>query len=145
VAQVLRGGPASDIDHPQHADLLSLWLDHSAFAIPHSALLDWSRLGIGPHTKSRPPWPLTPIFLCAVGFSRGWNGSGFGGVLSSGGRLAPAMAGTSSPVPCLLLLSAGGPAYSFRIPHSAIRIERPASPIPVPGPAGCPRSQWRDP
>ncbi len=24
----------------------------------------WSRLGIGAHALSRPPWPLTPIFLC---------------------------------------------------------------------------------
>lgn len=53
------------INRHQCADLRSLWLLHPAFADPHPALLHpRSRLGIGAHALSRPPWPLSPILLC---------------------------------------------------------------------------------
>ena len=87
----------------------------------------WSRLGIGPHTNSRPPWPLTPIFLCVV--------------VSREGRMAPGSAGVSPhisnfeirisklPAPCLrftvspILRFTDSPVLRFLFP------DRPAAPV----------------
>ncbi len=62
--RALRAAPVFDIRQPQHT-------------IPVEG---WSRLGIGPHTNSRPPWPLTPIFLCAVASREGRMALGSAGV-----------------------------------------------------------------
>jgi len=63
VAQVLRGGSASDIDHPQHADLLEfgsatprLAIPHSAFGNPHFCL-GGAGSGSAPTPIPDPPGP----------------------------------------------------------------------------------------
>ncbi len=113
-ARGLRGGSPFDIGKA-HAPVTSGRVEPARDRCPRSV-----------------PTPLAPdpYFPLRGRFSREWNGSGLGGPLNVAGWLAPAMAGASSPVPCLQFLSAGGSAGSFRNRPSAFRIDCPDSRVP---------------
>ncbi len=85
-SNILRRGEPSGIGHTQRA-------------LP---LGGWSRLGIGAHALSRPPWPLTPILLCENASREVGMELGSAGVSSTSASLSsPRLPVASSPFPII--------------------------------------------